>query len=617
MSNFQDRIKPTDFGIQTYLGNIQAGGYQIPTFQRDVVWERNNVKMLWDSVYKFYPLGSILVWRTPLALHSHRSIGGHALTVPVNAAEHRYILDGQQRTTSLYTSIYGGTIEGQDSGPTVYIDLTVALTGPTDDESYRERFLFWDEIDDDNGVVIRNKGRQKRYNEGTVVSLHDIIFNFGKLDSKLSGLPYGAPERERLRTIQSVLQNYRLSFIELHGIEVAEVCQIFERINRAGKPLNIFDIAVAKTYRAADGAKGVTGFYLRELIQGFRVSLGTSNFANLDDWTFLQMVAVCVRLHQEKSGARVTIANITDKYLNELKSSDIEAVWESAQTAMRRTLAFLDNVLRLNGPNLVPYRYVYMTLAGYFFENQAPSNALLQRYFWFACFHHDDLLSNTTGLWQHVDRLREGDGTGVFQDKFTLDRNSLRTATYSSRGGLARAVLAFYAHHCPQDWAEGHATVINSVYYMLADRPNLHHIFPSDFVQDSNLNGKESVNSLMNIAYLQQITNLKITNKNPLDYLGPYVGTTPAQLEEFSEVLKTHLVPNGIVEWQNTLSELPPDALVTFIELRLDLVVDALLKKLRGIETNIYDSEPPSALAQTPLPLNISSAGNTAGAIKF
>jgi len=58
MSNYQDRIKPNDFGIGTYLGNIQAGTYQIPTFQRDVVWDKSNVKKLWDSVYKFYPLGA-------------------------------------------------------------------------------------------------------------------------------------------------------------------------------------------------------------------------------------------------------------------------------------------------------------------------------------------------------------------------------------------------------------------------------------------------------------------------------------------------------------------------------------------------------------------------------
>jgi hypothetical protein len=600
-SHFQDRIKPTDFGIQTYLGNIQAGGYQIPTFQRDVVWERNNVKMLWDSVYKFYPLGSILVWRTPLVLHSHRRIGGHVLTEPLNAAEHRYILDGQQRTTSLYTSIYGGSIVGQDSDPTVYIDLSVVLDSVTDEASYRERFLFWDEINDQNGALIRNKGRNKRWNEGTVVSLHDIVFNFGRLDSKLSALPYDAPERVHLRTMQSVLQNYRLSFIELHGIEVAEVCQIFERINQAGRPLNIFDIVVAKTYRAADPAKNVMGFYLRDLIQQFRKSLGVSNYASLDDWTFLQLVAVCVRLHQQKSGARATVVNITDRYLNELKASDIEVVWGAAQAAMRKALEFLDNVLGLNGPNLVPYRYVYMTLTGYFFENRAPSNTLLQRYFWFACFHHDDLLSGTTGLWLHIDRLRQGDGSTVFKDKFTIDRNSLRDATYSSRGGLARAVLAFYAHHNPRDWAEGHKPIINAVYYTLTDRPNLHHIFPTDFVSGSNLNEKFRADSLMNIAYLPQLTNLKISNKNPLHYLGAYVGETRVQREEFIEVLKTHLIPTEIVEWQVTLSELPPDALISFIEWRLDLLIAALRKQLNGIEINEYDSAPPATIAVQPV----------------
>jgi len=61
-------------------------------------------------VWQVYPVGSILVWRTPHVLHSHRRIGGHVLTEPLNSVEHRYNLDGQQRTTSLYTSIYGGAL---------------------------------------------------------------------------------------------------------------------------------------------------------------------------------------------------------------------------------------------------------------------------------------------------------------------------------------------------------------------------------------------------------------------------------------------------------------------------------------------------------------------------
>jgi hypothetical protein len=600
MDNYQDRIKPTDFGIGTYLGNIQAGTYQIPTFQRDVVWDKSNVKKLWDSVYKFYPLGSILVWRTPLTLYSHRKIGGQVLTPVTNIAEHRYILDGQQRTTSLYTSIFGEKVEGRDFDPAVYIDLTIKLKGATDDESYKDRFLFWDEIDSQGGTLLRNAGRQNRYNDGLIVPLRDIMFEFGKLDGKLAraSLDYDAPEREQLRRMQSILANYRLSFIELHGIEVAEVCQIFERVNQAGKDLSIFDIVVAKTFRTPDATTGAPGFYLRDLIRTFRdTKLPNSNYASLDDDTFLQMVAMCIRLRQLKVKGKATVLNITETYLNVIEASDIEAVWDEAQDAMVGTFRFLDTVLRLNGPNLVPFRYFYMTLTAYLFENKAPDIALMQRYFWFTCFHRDDLLSNTTNMLAQIDALRSGDGSRVFEKGFTLDINQLRTTTYSSRGRMARAILALYANQDPEDWAPGHARVLNLVYYTLTDKPNLHHVFPMDYVTGSTLDHKELVHSLLNIAYLPQITNLKISNKNPLDYLGTYVGETEHDQTTFLDVLKRHLIPSVVVTWQATLSQLPPSALSTFIEQRLELVMDVLLKKLSGIETNVYDSTMPTLTA--------------------
>ena len=58
MKNYVDRIKPDSYGITTYLENLRRGQYQIPTFQRDVVWNRDRVKRLWDSIYKFYPLAA-------------------------------------------------------------------------------------------------------------------------------------------------------------------------------------------------------------------------------------------------------------------------------------------------------------------------------------------------------------------------------------------------------------------------------------------------------------------------------------------------------------------------------------------------------------------------------
>jgi len=142
--NYSDRINPTDKSIYSYLEDLLKRNYQIPTFQREVVWEKESVKKLWDSIYKFYPLGSVLIWKTDLQLQNHREIGGHIISDDdFNRVEYQYILDGQQRTTSLLTSIYGGQIEGKkDFDPTLYIDLTVEDIDEIDDESYKKRFLF-------------------------------------------------------------------------------------------------------------------------------------------------------------------------------------------------------------------------------------------------------------------------------------------------------------------------------------------------------------------------------------------------------------------------------------------------------------------------------------------
>src|SRR5207244_2677770 len=110
--------------ITTYLDDLLGKKYQIPTFQRDVVWDENQVKRLWDSIFRFYPIGSILIWRTDIKLHNHRAIGGFVIEHEEVQREYQYLLDGQQRTTALLTSIYGGSIQGREGfNPTLYVDL--------------------------------------------------------------------------------------------------------------------------------------------------------------------------------------------------------------------------------------------------------------------------------------------------------------------------------------------------------------------------------------------------------------------------------------------------------------------------------------------------------------
>jgi len=583
--NFTDRIKPTDKGITTYLDELKNQDYQIPTFQRDVVWEKENVKKLWDSIYKFYPLGSILVWKTDLKLQNHREIGGHKIVNEnFNRTEYQYLLDGQQRTTSLLTSLYGGKIEGrEDFDPALYVDITVESSDDTDDESYKKRFLYWDEIDDKNGTFKRNISKKKKFDEGLILKLIDIKEKYNDIQKTVIKHPeidlnFDHQYIEELGRIKQVLDNYRLSFIELKGIQVSEVCQIFERINQAGKPLDIFDIVVAKTFRPKSDSDN--GFYLRDLIDGFR-EINNSRFLQLSDFDYLQILSILIRENIENSG----IVNITPRYLNDIKTEQIETIWTDSKKAILKTFDFFENTLNLKGPQLIPYRYFYLTISNYFYQNSNPDYDFLKKYFWFNSLHRDDLLSNTTDIKNHITFLNKEKNKEEYQfERFLIDRDTLRKASYSSKGVSSRAILALFATNQPKDWKFTDRNVIAENFFFSTDKPNLHHIFPTDYIAQNPGSNTIDNNSLMNIAYLTQITNLEISNKNPLDYICDY-----DQNPDFPTAIKSHLIPEQILEW-SSLPEMPENALDLFIEQRIDLTIEQLKSKLNGIKFEVIDT---------------------------
>lgn len=584
--NYTDRIFPTNKGLTTYLDELIAKNYQIPTFQRDVVWEQENVKKLWDSIYKFYPLGSILIWRTDLKLQNHRQVGGHQITdTNFNRAEYQYILDGQQRTTSLLTSLYGGTIESRPNfNPLLYVDLTIPIDSDTDDESYRNRFLFWNEIEDRNGEIKANTGKKNRFKDGLIVKLIDIKNNFTTVqthvfNSSFVNKDFTHPILAELSKIKGVLDNYRISFIEVRGIQVSEVCQIFERINQAGKPLNIFDIVVAKTFKPV--SKTDNGFYLRDLIDDFR-DHNNSEFLKISDIDYLQILAVLINQNITNSGVR----NITDRYLNEIKTEHILAVWEEAKVAMLKTFDFFENHLHLKTPYLIPFRYFYFTVTAYFFKNGTPNYDFLKKYFWFNSFHNQDLLSNTTQLAQHIEFMnKEKINQQIDFERFLIDKQKLRSATYSSKGRMSRAILSLYASAQPKDWEHCDRSVLVQNLFFTTDKPNLHHIFPtnSEYVLSHQHKNKITSDSLMNIAYLTQITNLDITNRNPLEYMKHY------DKPEFEGIMHTHLLPSSILEWARA-DEMPENAIDLFVESRVENILLDLQVKLSGITFDELDT---------------------------
>ena len=118
---------------------------------------------------------------------------------------------------------------------------------------------------------------------------------------------------------------------------------------------------------------------------------------------------------------------------------------------------------------------------------------------------------------------------------------------------------------------------------MLTDHPNLHHIFPSDFCEKHLGEHGSFADSLLNIAYLTQITNLRISNRAPLDYMRSYIESGA------SEIQRTHLLPEIIFDWVQA-EEMPDNALEIFVEARLEIILAQIRDYLGDIRFDVIDT---------------------------
>src|SRR3954454_21509473 len=92
----------SDWTIREVIDAVTRGRVRVPSFQRGFVWEPDHVAFLMDSIYKKYPFGSLLFWRTKEALRTERQLGPFALHKKDPNSPVDYILDGQQRITSIF-----------------------------------------------------------------------------------------------------------------------------------------------------------------------------------------------------------------------------------------------------------------------------------------------------------------------------------------------------------------------------------------------------------------------------------------------------------------------------------------------------------------------------------
>lgn len=245
--------------LQKLLDEIRRGEIEIPRFQRPFVWTDEQRLLLMDSVYRGYPIGSILVWRTKthqLATHEHLGPlglpgqpGGAGSPRSEAPRLRQYLLDGHQRMTTLFAALGSGLYTKKK----LYVPLQGEVSA--DDPAWPIYFDL-EKVGDDTAFVLRRKHVRK---QDTWLPL-DILFDsyaLGEWEEAFRRNRLTTPgQRElvnRARSVADAFRDYMVPVLPVATENLDQVTASFKRINSGGTPMNEEHMVAALTYRAATG----------------------------------------------------------------------------------------------------------------------------------------------------------------------------------------------------------------------------------------------------------------------------------------------------------------------------------------------------------------------------
>ena len=224
-----------NINIMDFVNQLADGRFLVPSFQREFIWDPKNIINLWDSIYRFYPIGTFLYWDTDIRLNIHRKLGGFLIDRNDEILKSRkgnmsYILDGQQRATALLVALLGGkgNVKGHwDFDYTLFFDAVSAS------------FFFANEFN----------RRSLDVNPAFLIRLKDIHQWPADFYEKISREHGFRPKTgTNLRRMGRVFRGYNIPLIRITGFDIRGVCEIFERINQEGKRLKNMDILISRNF---------------------------------------------------------------------------------------------------------------------------------------------------------------------------------------------------------------------------------------------------------------------------------------------------------------------------------------------------------------------------------
>ena len=483
------KIKVDELKLSDIVHEIEHGHLRIPRFQRDFVWERSKVIKLLDSMYKEYPIGSFFIWEADKKYNLfYRNIAELNLPQPDSYTSIRYILDGQQRATSLYAAIKGLQINGTDYSQICF-------------DFDKEEFIT-------------------RYREGDYYApLRDILGdNKFQIYNKLSDQRKKAFDKG-----YNIFSGYPLSVVIVREKELDEASEIFERINQGGKRLSIFDLVVASTWGE--------DFDLKILYQELRDFLEKQGFGKIPPEVVTHTASLVIKGYCRNS------------YQLQLTKEELKANWEEIANAIKLSVDFLSNNMGAKIFDFVPYPSMISLLAYLYFK--VPSRSLTKQmtekvheWFWKAALSERYATSRETRMEEDrrllFDKLLDESDVRV-NYPIALDEEKIVKNKISTKSALRNAFFCMLAIRQPRHFKTNNIITLDYKLCSEFNSPEKHHIFPRHFLQKNKVEGEYL---LSNFCFIPAELNKEILNKAPSDYFANYKRENP----DFEEALKAQLV---------------------------------------------------------------------------
>ncbi|TGE27729.1 DUF262 domain-containing protein [Hymenobacter metallicola] len=477
-----------DFSIRQLLSHVKDGLLRIPTFQRGFVWDAEKVAFLMDSIYKGYPIGSLLIWRTREQLDYDRKLGPFVLPTPKKEYPIDYLLDGQQRVTSIF-GVFQTEIQQDERDSSDWMNIYFDLYAKSDAQESQFVALAPDQVESPRHFPLK------------------LFFNVGGFGKAMRGLPEDLALQ--IDAVQTKFTEARIPAELLTTDDKTTVAIVFERVNRRGVPLDTLQLLTAWTWSQE--------FHLQKQFENLTLDLKPFGFQDVGDDSNL-LIRCC---------SAVLAGNASTDTLMKLNGASVRSRFNEVESGLKGAVDFLRNNLHVYSLENLPSPSILIPLAVFFATpnesqlrvNHTQKSAII-RWFWRTCFNRRYNSQPAKTIQSDIESMlklkaNEPSNLGIFPynqatpEWFKLEQFRVGTV-------FTKTFVLLLAQKKPLTFISGSPISLASTLKSY-NKNEFHHLYPKSFVKTLS-NPSYDVNCLANISFMSRVDNNTLGGVAPSVY---------------------------------------------------------------------------------------------------